>query len=40
MNDTAVRYSTKSDDPHMIVCARYDVLRALADASGVEQITL
>ena len=40
MNDTAVRYSTKSDDPQMIVCARYDVLRALAEASGVEQITL
>lgn len=24
----------------MIVCARYDVLRALAEASGVEQVTL
>ncbi len=24
----------------MIVCARYDVLRALAHASGVEQVTL
>ena len=40
MNETAVRDSTKSDDPQMIVCARYDVLRALAEASGVEQITL
>ena len=40
VNETAVQDSTKSDDPQMIVCARYDVLRALADASGVEQITL
>lgn len=40
MNETAVRDSTKRDDPRMIVCARYDVLRALAEASGVEQITL
>lgn len=24
----------------MLVCARYDVLRAVAEASGVEQITL
>lgn len=40
MNDPAVRDSTKSEDPQMIVCARYDVLRALAEASGVEQITL
>ena len=40
MNDTAVQTSTKTVDPHMIVCARYDVLRALAEASGVEQITL
>ncbi len=29
-----------SDHPEMTVCARYDVLRALAHASGVEQITL
>ena len=40
MTETAGRDSTTRDDPPMIVCARYDVLRALADASGVEQITL
>lgn len=40
MTETAVRDSTKCDHPRMIVCARYDVLRALADVSGVEQITL
>lgn len=40
MTETAVRDRTKSHDPQMIVCARYDVLRAVADASGVEQITL
>lgn len=40
MNETAVRYRPTRDDPSMIVCARYDVLRALADVSGVEQITL
>jgi hypothetical protein len=38
VNETAVRNVTKRDDPQMIVCARYDVLRALADASRVEQI--
>ncbi|HMS86316.1 MAG TPA: hypothetical protein PKD12_21965 [Nitrospira sp.] len=40
MNETAVRDSTTRDDPPMTVCVRYDVLRALAHASGVEQITL
>ena len=30
----------KTESPQMTVCARYDVLRALAHASGVEQITL
>ncbi len=40
MNETAVRDSTTRADPPRIVCARYDVLRAFADASGVEQITL
>ena len=40
MNNPAVRDSTKRNHPRMIVCARYDVLRALAEASGVEQITL
>ena len=30
----------QTETPQMIVCARYDVLRALAHASGVEQITL
>jgi len=39
VNNTAVR-GTTSDDPQRSVCARYDVLRALAHASGVEQITL
>ena len=39
-NKTAVRDSTTSDRPEITVCARYDVLRALAHASGVEQITL
>lgn len=40
MNETAVRNSTTSAAPPSVVCARYDVLRALAHASGVEQITL
>ena len=40
MNETAVRDGTTRADPQMIVCARYDVLRAVAEASGVEQITL
>jgi hypothetical protein len=40
MNETAVRDRTTRDDPPMLVCARYDVLRAVAEASGVEQITL
>ncbi|MDR4468934.1 MAG: hypothetical protein MRJ68_11685 [Nitrospira sp.] len=40
MTETAGRDSTTRDDPPMLVCARYDVLRALAEASGVEQITL
>ena len=40
MNETAIQDITKSDDPQMIVCARYDVLRAVAEASGAEQITL
>ncbi|MBS0167545.1 MAG: hypothetical protein AB7P24_17245 [Nitrospira sp.] len=30
----------QTESPPMTVCARYDVLRALAHASGVEQITL
>ncbi|HMS83459.1 MAG TPA: hypothetical protein PKD12_07395 [Nitrospira sp.] len=30
----------QTESPQMIVCARYDVLRALAHASGVEQVTL
>ena len=37
-NWTAGR-ATPAGSP-MIVCARYDVLRAVAEASGVEQITL
>ncbi|MDR4470037.1 MAG: hypothetical protein MRJ68_17350 [Nitrospira sp.] len=40
MTKTAGRDRTTRDDPPMLVCARYDVLRALAEASGVEQITL
>ena len=40
MNGTAIKGITMSDHPEMTVCARYDVLRALAHASGVEQITL
>ena len=40
MTETAGRDRTTRDDPPMLVCARYDVLRALAHASGVEQITL
>ena len=39
VNETAVRDSRTSNDPQMTVCARYDVLRALAHASGVEQVT-
>lgn len=34
------RDRTTRADPPMVVCARYDVLRAIAAASGVEQITL
>lgn len=30
----------KMESPQMTVCARYDVLRALVHASGIEQITL
>ena len=40
VNEAAGRDRTTGDDPTMTVCARYDVLRALAHASGVEQITL
>jgi len=40
VNETAGRDSRTRDDQQMAVCARYDVLRALAHASGVEQITL
>lgn len=40
VNGTSVRNSATPADPPMLVCARYDVLRALAEASGVEQITL
>lgn len=40
LNETAVRDSATRADPQMTVCARYDVLRAVAEASGVEQITL
>ena len=40
MNETTIQDITTSDHPEMTVCARYDVLRALAHASGVEQITL
>lgn len=40
LTKTAGRGSTTRADPPMIVCARYDVLRAVAEASGVEQITL
>ena len=39
MNGTAIKGITMSDHPEMTVCARYDVLRALAHASGVEQVT-
>ncbi|MFO0699587.1 MAG: hypothetical protein U0236_10175 [Nitrospira sp.] len=39
VNEIAGRGSTTRDDPPMIVCARYDVLRALADSAGVEHIT-
>ena len=39
MTETAVRDSATRADLQ-IVCARYDVLRAVAEASGVEQITL
>ncbi len=38
MNHAAVRGTTTSADQPMTICARYDVLRALTDASGVEQI--
>lgn len=34
------RLKEETEYPRMIVCARYDVLRALAQASGVEQVTL
>ncbi|MGE3560464.1 MAG: hypothetical protein AB7J53_16025 [Nitrospira sp.] len=40
MNGTAGRDRTTRAAPPMVVCARYDVLRAVAEASGVEQITL
>ncbi|TKB88125.1 MAG: hypothetical protein E8D43_00390, partial [Nitrospira sp.] len=40
MNETAVGDRATRADPPMLVCARYDVLRAVAEASGVEQITL
>lgn len=39
VNETAIRDHTTRADQQMIVCARYDVLRALADAP-VEQIIL
>jgi len=34
------RPKDKTETPEVLVCARYDVLRAVAEASGVEQITL
>ena len=40
MHKTAGRDRTTNADPQLAVCARYDVLRALTHASGVEQITL
>ena len=40
MNGAASRDRTTRADPPMLVCARYDVLRAVAEASGLEQITL
>ena len=40
MTETTGRDRTTCADPPMIVCVRYDVLRAVAEASGVEQITL
>ena len=40
VKETAVRDRTTRVDPPMLVCARYDILRAVAKASGVEQITL
>ncbi len=40
MTETVGRDRTTCADPPMLVCARYDVLRAVAEASGVEQITL
>ena len=40
MDETAGRGSATRVDPPMLVCARYDVLRAVAEASGIEQITL
>ncbi|MDR4470288.1 MAG: hypothetical protein MRJ68_18650 [Nitrospira sp.] len=40
VNGTSVRNSATRDNPPMLVCARYDILRAVAEASGVEQITL
>ncbi len=40
MTEIAGRDRPTRADPPMLVCARYDVLRALAHASGVEQITL
>ncbi len=40
MTETTGLDRTTRADPPRIVCARYDVLRAVAEASGVEQITL
>lgn len=40
VHKTAGRDRTTNADPQLAVCARYDVLRALTHASGVEQITL
>ncbi|HMS85334.1 MAG TPA: hypothetical protein PKD12_16955 [Nitrospira sp.] len=40
MSRPTSRFKEQTESPQMIVCARYDVLRALAHASGVEQITL
>lgn len=40
VTETAVRDRAMRADSPMLVCARYDVSRAVAEASGVEQITL
>ena len=40
LSSPITRLKEKTEYPQMIVCARYDVLRALAHASGVEQVTL